>query len=98
MKIDQASTMIAATAEAYPDLKSDKNYKQLMNELSTTENLISQYRNNYNQQVKSYNRYTKTFPHKQFLNIVGYTNNNYKYLNYNVPSTAPQNLFKDDDK
>lgn len=31
--------MINATAEAYPELKSDTNYKQLMNELSITENL-----------------------------------------------------------
>ena len=30
-----------------------------MNELSTTENLIAQYRENYNQAIKEYNRYIK---------------------------------------
>lgn len=96
VNVEKATAMITATAEAYPELKSDKNYKQLMNELSTTENLIAQYRNSYNQQIKDYNRYVKTFPHKQFLNLLGYESENYKYLDYKAPSTAPQNLFGDD--
>lgn len=45
----------------YPELKSDANYRELMNELSTTENLIAQYRSNYNKQIKAYNRYVKGF-------------------------------------
>lgn len=95
INIEQVTTILTATAEAYPQLKSDGNYKQLMNELSTTENLIAQHRNNYNQQVKEYNRYVKGFPHKQFLNILGYEVQNYNYLKYNAPSDAPQNLFGD---
>ena len=45
-------TMINAVAEAYPELKSNENYKELMNELAATENLISNYRNNYNKEKK----------------------------------------------
>ncbi|MBN1043768.1 LemA family protein [Clostridium botulinum] len=94
--IENVTTAISAVSEAYPELKSNENYKQLMNELSTTENLISQYRSNYNKQIKDYNRYVRKFPTRQFLSITGYETQEYKYLDYNAPSDAPQNLFGDD--
>lgn len=34
-------------------------------ELSITENMIAEYRSNYNKQIKEYNRYVKKFPSKQ---------------------------------
>ena len=46
--IENVTTAITAVAEAYPELKSNENYKELMNELSMTENLITEYRSNYN--------------------------------------------------
>ena len=46
--VQEIRTMIQAVAEAYPDLKSSDNYKELMNELATTENLIANYRSNFN--------------------------------------------------
>lgn len=93
--ISEVTTMINATAEAYPQLQSSANYKQLMNELSITENIIAQHRSNYNKQIKSYNRYIRKFPNKQFLNMLGYEAVDYKYLTYKVSEDAPQNLFKD---
>ena len=71
-KIENAQAKVAAIAEAYPELKSDQNYKTLMNELSMTENLLAEYRSNYNKQVKDYNRYVRKFPTKQFLHMLGY--------------------------
>lgn len=91
--IENVTTAITAVTEAYPELKSDKNYRQLMNELSITENLIAQYRENYNYTVKKYNRYIKSFPSRYFLNITGYESQEYKGLDYDAPQTAPQNLF-----
>lgn len=91
--IGDVTTMINAAAEAYPELKSNENYKQLMTELSVTENMIAEYRSNYNKQVKEYNRYVKKFPNKQFLNLLGYEVTNLDYLDYDAPSDAPQNLF-----
>lgn len=91
--IENVTTMINAAAEAYPELKSNENYKQLMNELSITENMIAQYRSNYNKQVKEYNRYIKKFPNKQFLSLLGYAEGNFNYLDYEAPEDAPQNLF-----
>lgn len=93
--ISEVNTLISSVAEAYPELKANENYKTLMNELSTTENLIAQYRSNYNKQVKEYKRYVKKFPNSTFLNMLGYEVIEVDYLEYNAPSDTPQNLFQD---
>ena len=91
--IENVTTAITAVSEAYPELKSNENYKQLMNELAMTENLIAEHRSNYNKQIKEYNRYVRKFPTRMFLSMLGYETQEYKYLDYDVPSSAPQNLF-----
>ena len=91
--IENVTTAITAVAEAYPELKSDENYKTLMNELSMTENLIAEYRSNYNKQIKEYKRYVRKFPTRMFLDILGYEIQEYQYLDYNAPVDAPQHLF-----
>ena len=93
--ISEVNTLISAVTESYPELKANENYKTLMNELSVTENLIAEYRTNYNTQIRAYNRYVRKFPNKQFLNLLGYELVDYNYLEYNAPSDAPQNLFGD---
>lgn len=91
--VENVTTAITAVTEAYPELKSNENYKQLMNELSMTENLIAEYRSNYNKQIKEYNRYVRKFPARMFLNMLGYEMMDYQYLDYDVSSDAPTNLF-----
>lgn len=91
--IENVTTAITAVSEAYPELKSNENYKQLMTELSMTENMIAEYRSNYNKQIKEYNRYVRKFPTRMFLDMLGYESQDYTYLDYNAPSTSPQNLF-----
>lgn len=93
--IENVTTAIAAVSEAYPELKSNENYKELMNELSITENLIAEYRSNYNKQIKVYRRYVRKFPTRIFLNILGYEVQEYTYLDYEAPVDAPQNLFEE---
>ena len=93
--VAEIQTMIQAVAEAYPDLKSNENYKELMNELSVTENLIANYRSNYNKWIKSYNQHVRKFPNKQILGMLGYEVMSYNYLEYNASVDAPTNLFGD---
>ena len=93
--IENVTTAISAVAEAYPELKSNENYKELMNELSITENLIAEYRGNYNKEIKEYNRYIRKFPTRIFLSWLGYESQNYTYLDYNAPVDAPQKLFEE---
>lgn len=92
--IENVTTAITAVAEAYPELKSNENYKQLMTELATTENLISQYRTNYNKQICAYNRYVRSFPTRIFLSWTGYEAVEYQQLDYGAPVDAPTNLFE----
>jgi LemA protein len=93
--VNEAMMSINAVAEAYPELKANQNYNQLMTELSITENGIAEIRNNYNQQVRDYNKFVRQFPATMILNMSGYEKLDYQYLEYNAPSDAPQDLFGD---
>ena len=95
--VEDTQTAIAAITYAYPELKSDENYKELMNELSVTENLIAQHRENYNKSVTKYNNYVKGFPARKFLEWTGYEVQEMKRLDYDAPTTAPQNLFGEEE-
>lgn len=92
----QAEDVVAqinAVAEAYPELKSNENYQQLMTEISTTENLMSRYKQAFNQAVKEYNRYVKSFPHRQFLSMTGYEVISYEYYKTDKTDAEPIKLF-----
>ena len=91
----EAETLLnVVEARAYPELKSNENYKELMNELSTTENMILQYRTAYNNEVRAYKKYVRKFPCKQILGIMGYEVINYDYLEYSEEDRQPvSNLF-----
>ena len=53
---------LLAIAENYPDLKANTNFIQLQDELSGTENRITQARRAYNDAVKTYNTKIQRFP------------------------------------
>ena len=93
--MESAQLAIKAVAEAYPELKASENYKQLMTELALTENQIAQYRQNYNEQVRAYNRAVRSFPNNLILGMMGYEKIDSVYTDYQAPTDAPQNLFGD---
>ena len=63
---------ISIVVEHYPNLKAQKNYQNLMRELSLTENKILRERITYNKQVTSYKSFVRQFPSKQLLSLAGY--------------------------
>ena len=77
---EQASLIISAIAEQYPDLKASQSYNNLMNEISINENGLKDYRENYNQQVKNYKKFIRQVPNKWFLDMSGYEPVEYDYL------------------
>jgi len=91
--LDGAETILNAVAENYPDLKANENYKQVMLEMSTTENLIANYRENYNDQVKTYNKYIRRFPNNIISSMLGYEKIDVDYLEYETSEDAPTNLW-----
>ena len=92
--IESVTTSIAAVAEAYPELKSNENYKELMNELSITENLIAEYRNAYTKRVQAYNEFVRKSPTKYILSMAGYEVIEYPRLQYDEVDRQPvRNMF-----
>ncbi|MDP3726707.1 MAG: LemA family protein [bacterium] len=51
-----------AVVENYPKLAANQNYLSLRDDLKETENLIAQYREEYNKSVQDYNNSIQTFP------------------------------------
>lgn len=94
--IDNVTTQLSVVAEAYPELKSDANYRELMNELSITENMIAEYRKSYNSQIKTYNKYVRKFPQNKILEMMGYEVIQYRYLQYEESEKqSVNNLFEE---
>lgn len=93
--IEDVKAMIAAVAEAYPDLKAQKNYQELMNELAITENKIAQMRKYYNKSVTEYKRFVRQFPNRQILGLGGYEVKDYERLEFeNTSVDAPKLNFE----
>jgi len=61
-----------ATVENYPELKADKHFLALQEELTSTENKIAFSRQNYNDQVLFYNNKVQMFPSNLIAKIFGY--------------------------
>lgn len=72
-QLDSAiSVWVNAITEAYPELKADKQYTALQDELSGTENRIARARIDYNSAAKSYNVSVKKFPKNIIAGIFGF--------------------------
>lgn len=71
----EAKQCIAAFSrveERYPDLKSQKNYQNLMNDIAITENTLAQHKKAYNEYVRDYRYHCRKFPTSFFLSLTGY--------------------------
>lgn len=90
----EVMTSVNVVAEQYPELKSNENYKQLMTELATTENLIANTRTNYNTWVTQYKSYVRKFPNRGILDMLGYETQPFEKLTFDVSSDAPTDLFE----
>jgi len=62
-----------ALAEAYPDLKANKNMMQLSEELTTTENKVAFARQAFNDSVMGYNNRREVFPGNIVAGMFGFT-------------------------
>ena len=66
-----------AVAENYPDLKADRNFRDLQSQLSQVESEIAVTRASYNQQVRDYNTLQETFPANLFAQTFGHSRRQY---------------------
>jgi LemA protein len=61
-ELSGALSRLMAVAEAYPDLKANRNYLELQSQLEGTENRIAQERQRFNSVVQAYNTAIRVFP------------------------------------
>lgn len=67
----QLRMFLNVAVEAYPQLKANQNFTALQDELTETENRISQSRRDYNESVMTYNSYIRQFPQVLTAKVVG---------------------------
>lgn len=63
--------------QAYPQLKSDREFLRLMDELAGTENRLAVARKDYNEAVTDYNNTRQSFPTVIIANLMGFQNKPY---------------------
>lgn len=76
-ELSGALSRLLVVVERYPDLKADRQFTQLMDELAGTENRISVARRDYNNEVSSYNKMVKRFPGSLVAGIAGFDEKEY---------------------
>lgn len=64
---------LMAISENYPDLKASQNFLALQDELSGTENRITNARRDFNKTVREYNVALQTFPRNIIASMFGFT-------------------------
>jgi LemA protein len=75
--LTNALSRLLVISENYPNLKADKQFRELMYELSGTENRIAVARRDYNNEVAIYNKEIKTFPGSIFAGMFHFENKDY---------------------
>jgi len=73
--IEHIIGLIENVAENNPELQNSSEYKMMMKELTTLQELIANTRNIYNSCIDKYNDFIEKF--KEILDILGYKNENY---------------------
>jgi LemA protein len=68
---------LLATAEAYPDLKANANFRDLQAQLEGTENCIAVERKRFNDAVSEYNIAVQSFPGRFAAGFLGYAQRPY---------------------
>jgi len=63
---------LLAIAERYPDLKANEQFGRLSDELAGTENRIAVERMRYNEAVRTFNAYVKSFPAVLYAGTLGF--------------------------
>jgi len=85
--LTSALSRLMVVVEAYPQLKSDKNFQALQDELAGTENRLAVARKRYNDAVRAYNVMLRQFPQNMVAGMFGFEKKDF----YNVPEEAKAN-------
>lgn len=76
-EVGAALGKLLAITEAYPDLKANQNFSELMAQLEGTENRIATERMKFNETAKGYNTLIRKFPKNLIASIFGFERKGY---------------------
>ena len=89
-ELTQALKSLFAVTEAYPQLKSDANFRDLQAQIEGTENRITVARNRYIDAVRNYNVTVRSFPANLTAKLFGFAvKPNFTVGNESAIATAP---------
>ena len=71
-ELGNALSRLMAVSEAYPEVKSNQNYRDFQVQLEGSENRITVERKNFNEAARSYNETIKKFPNVIFAGMFGF--------------------------
>ena len=76
-ELSGALSRLLVVVENYPELKSDVNFRQLMDELAGTENRLAVAREDYNNEVQQFNSKVRKFPGSIIASMFGFEKKDY---------------------
>jgi LemA protein len=88
-QLDVAISPLLRLQEAYPNLKSNEQFRTLTDELAGTENRISIARGRYNRALEAYNVYIGQFPNSIWAKMAGFHRRDEYFKGNPANSAAP---------
>lgn len=88
--LGSALGQLFAVAEAYPELRADRNYAKLQDELTNLEGVIQNARRYYNAVVRDYNAKLKSFPDLLVANRFAFEERDYFELDEPAARSMPK--------
>lgn len=76
-QLSGAFSRLLVSVERYPDLKTTQAFRDFQTQIEGTENRINKARNDFNQQVQSFNTYIKQFPTNLMAGLFGFGEKGY---------------------
>lgn len=84
-----ALSRLLVSVERYPDLKANKNFLKLQDELTSTENTIQTARIRYNEAIKPYNNHLRKFPNSMVIGWLGFEGTTKPYFDSEPGAEKP---------
>lgn len=76
-QLSGAFSRLLVTVERYPELKTTDAFRDFQTQIEGTENRINKARNDFNQQVQTFNTYIKRFPTNLMAGLFGFEEKGY---------------------
>jgi LemA protein len=92
-QLGEALSKFLLVVENYPDLKANQNFLALQEELTSTENKIAFARQNYNDQVLSFNNKTQMFPSNIVAAMFGFSKRDFFEIEVATERETPKVSF-----